>query len=93
MHHLINEYRPHQARETLILNMEEQLERVRKEVDNSRKVREKAEELLKQVEGISQDFSGNGETSEPKTADEAEKAASSSKDMESWKLVEDWLTH
>lgn len=91
MHHLINEYRPHQARETLILNMEEQLAQINKEVESSRKVREKAEGLLKQVEGISQEF--DGESAAPKTEEEAEKKAASSKDMESWKLVEELLKH
>ncbi|KAJ9640483.1 Mediator of RNA polymerase II transcription subunit 7 [Coniosporium tulheliwenetii] len=32
-HHLINQYRPHQARETLILMMEEQVERTRAQVE------------------------------------------------------------
>lgn len=32
MHHLINQYRPHQARETLILMMEERIEKLRGEI-------------------------------------------------------------
>ncbi|KAF8457678.1 MED7 protein-domain-containing protein [Terfezia claveryi] len=40
MHHLINEYRPHQARETLILMMEEQVERCRRERDENLKAKE-----------------------------------------------------
>ena len=46
MHALINEYRPHQARETLIRMMEEQLERKKKEVEGVRKMREKVAETL-----------------------------------------------
>ncbi|KAF2267351.1 MED7-domain-containing protein [Lojkania enalia] len=46
MHALINEYRPHQARETLINMMEEQLERKRAEVDGIRRMKEKVEETL-----------------------------------------------
>ncbi|KAI9673054.1 MAG: Mediator of RNA polymerase II transcription subunit 7 [Caeruleum heppii] len=45
-HHLLNEYRPHQARETLILMMEAQLERSRKETDGIRRMRGKVEEVL-----------------------------------------------
>lgn len=47
MHHLINEYRPHQARETLILMMEEQIDRRRAEVEAMRQMRERVEEVLR----------------------------------------------
>ncbi|KAI8601456.1 mediator complex, subunit Med7 [Dissophora ornata] len=37
MHHILNEYRPHQARETLRLMMEEQLDRKKKETEAMRR--------------------------------------------------------
>ena len=46
MHHLINQYRPHQARETLCLMMEEQLERVRRETDENRVAARRVDEVL-----------------------------------------------
>ncbi|KAI9702803.1 MAG: Mediator of RNA polymerase II transcription subunit 7 [Candelina mexicana] len=45
-HHLLNEYRPHQARETLIMMMEDQLERSRAETDGIWKMKEKVEGVL-----------------------------------------------
>lgn len=47
MHALINEYRPHQARETLIAKMEEQVQRKRNEVEGVRKISERVREVLK----------------------------------------------
>ncbi|KAF3902525.1 hypothetical protein ABW21_db0204739 [Orbilia brochopaga] len=46
IHQLINEYRPHQARETLIAMMEEQLERSRQETAENKKACRKTRELL-----------------------------------------------
>ncbi|KAI9650825.1 Mediator of RNA polymerase II transcription subunit 7 [Ciborinia camelliae] len=45
-HHLLNEYRPHQARESLILMMQEQLEKSRAETEGIMKMKEKVEEIL-----------------------------------------------
>ncbi|KIV99301.1 uncharacterized protein PV09_08962 [Verruconis gallopava] len=45
--HLINEYRPHQARESLILRMEDEIERGRAEVDEIKRLKTKVEGLVK----------------------------------------------
>ncbi|KAI1268156.1 mediator complex, subunit Med7 [Xylariaceae sp. FL1019] len=50
MHHLINEYRPHQARESLISMMQSQLDRTRTETNAIRDAKDKAERVL---EGLS----------------------------------------
>ncbi|KAH0536237.1 hypothetical protein FGG08_006883 [Glutinoglossum americanum] len=54
-HHLLNEYRPHQARETLILMMEEQLERSRAETAGIKRMKEKVESILSD---LASSFSG-----------------------------------
>jgi mediator of RNA polymerase II transcription subunit 7 len=46
MHALVNEYRPHQARQTLIERMEEQVRRKREEVEGVRRMGEKVREVL-----------------------------------------------
>ncbi|RVD86407.1 uncharacterized protein DFL_004684 [Arthrobotrys flagrans] len=46
IHELINNYRPHQARETLISMMEEQLEKSRQETEDNRKACAKIREML-----------------------------------------------
>ncbi|KAI0026029.1 mediator complex, subunit Med7 [Xylariomycetidae sp. FL0641] len=45
-HHLINEYRPHQARESLISMMQAQLDRTRAETNAIRAAKDKAERIL-----------------------------------------------
>ena len=54
MHHLINQYRPHQARETLCSVMEERLERVRRETEENRKAAKRVREVLAEVERLGQ---------------------------------------
>ncbi|TAQ83873.1 hypothetical protein B7494_g7803 [Chlorociboria aeruginascens] len=51
VHHLLNEYRPHQARESLIQLMQDQLDKSRAETDSILKMKEKVEGVL---EGFSQ---------------------------------------
>jgi mediator of RNA polymerase II transcription subunit 7 len=48
-HHLLNLYRPHQARESLILMMEEQLSRTREEIQQMDKLKEEITEALEQL--------------------------------------------
>lgn len=56
MHALINEYRPHQARETLIDKMEEQVERKKREIEGVKQVAERVKGVLggfgKETEGL-----------------------------------------
>ncbi|KOC13087.1 RNA polymerase II mediator complex protein [Aspergillus flavus AF70] len=48
-HHLLNLYRPHQARESLILMMEEQLSRTREEIQQMDKLKEEITRALEQL--------------------------------------------
>lgn len=48
-HHLLNLYRPHQARESLILMMEEQLDRTREEIREMDCLKDRIEQLLEQL--------------------------------------------
>lgn len=53
-HHLLNLYRPHQARESLIMMMEEQLSRTKDEIEQMDKVKAEIEGVLEnlQAEGV-----------------------------------------
>lgn len=57
LHDMVNRYRPHQARESLILGMEERVERIRAEIARVKEGKEKVREL---IEGQGED----GETME-----------------------------
>jgi mediator of RNA polymerase II transcription subunit 7 len=49
-HHLLNLYRPHQARESLIMMMEEQLNHSREEIKQMDKVKSDIEGILEQLQ-------------------------------------------
>ncbi|KZZ87352.1 F-actin-capping protein subunit alpha [Ascosphaera apis ARSEF 7405] len=53
-HHLLNTYRPHQAREEVIRLMEEQLKKSREEIEEMEKVKVKVEEVLRGIVGEGQ---------------------------------------
>jgi mediator of RNA polymerase II transcription subunit 7 len=50
MHDLINQYRPHQARETLILLMEERVERMKREIRGIEDAKDKVRTVLQTLE-------------------------------------------
>ncbi|KAK9432417.1 MED7 protein-domain-containing protein [Lipomyces doorenjongii] len=50
MHHLLNEYRPHQARESLIIMMEEQLERKHAQIEKTKRACEHMESVLSSLD-------------------------------------------
>ena len=61
VHDLINQYRPHQARESLILMMEEQLDKFKAEIASVKQSKGKFQQLLKTVEDLgveNQDLGG-----------------------------------
>ncbi|TQS34765.1 hypothetical protein Golomagni_04841 [Golovinomyces magnicellulatus] len=76
-HHLLNEYRPHQARETLILMMREQLETRKAEIRGIKECQEKVELILEDLGKIEA-------TEEPSTV--IEKDTDTVKDI--WKALE-----
>ena len=72
-HHLLNLYRPHQARESLIMMMEEQLNHSREEMNKMDKVKAEVEAVLEQLqtEGNLVSATGsNDETSQAKALKE-----------------------
>ncbi|KNG90550.1 mediator of RNA polymerase II transcription subunit 7 [Aspergillus nomiae NRRL 13137] len=75
-HHLLNLYRPHQARESLILMMEEQLSRTREEIQQMDKLKEEITGALDQLkkDGIDVDAasveSPDNDTKKPSVSEE-----------------------
>lgn len=92
MHALVNEYRPHQARETLIRVMEEQVERKRAEVEGVRRMGARVQEVL---EGFRRDFQGKiegvGEAASDEELSEEEKRVERQKEM--WDAMDDILVN
>jgi mediator of RNA polymerase II transcription subunit 7 len=60
-HHLLNLYRPHQARESLIMMMEEQLNHSRQEIERMDKVKAEIEGVLEQLQAEGR-AAGSGES-------------------------------
>lgn len=67
LHDLVNRYRPHQARESLVLVMEERVERIRAEIGKVREGREKVKEL---VDGLGNGGRVEGDVEQQEKADD-----------------------
>lgn len=69
-HHLLNLYRPHQARESLIMMMEEQLDRTREEIREMDKAKAEIESTLEQLktEGMDADAALESTDGKPSTS-------------------------
>ncbi|KAL3455411.1 mediator of RNA polymerase II transcription subunit 7 [Aspergillus heterothallicus] len=87
-HHLLNLYRPHQARESLIMMMEEQLTRTREEIKEMDKLKEELTAVLDQLAAEGADV---GATIEPQADDDKKKAKSQEPVSEESKLVWDMI--
>jgi mediator of RNA polymerase II transcription subunit 7 len=74
-HHLINMYRPHQARETLILRMEREIEEARKEIREVRAVMGKVEGVLKELEEEGREVDGVTRDTEKSCLEEKDRKA------------------
>lgn len=79
-HHLLNLYRPHQARESLILMMERQLQKSREEIQQMDEMKDRAEEFLAKLKSEGHDaensdldqVNGDGEPSTVKVESKVE---------------------
>jgi mediator of RNA polymerase II transcription subunit 7 len=92
MHALINEYRPHQARETLIGLMEQQVERKKAEVEGVKKMAAKVKETL---EGFEREAPKRiEERVEPSLlANQNSDTKQAEKQREMWMAMDDILGH
>ncbi|KAI0483815.1 mediator complex, subunit Med7 [Xylaria cf. heliscus] len=79
-HHLINEYRPHQARESLITLMQSQLDRTRAETNGIRDAKDHAERVLEGLGSITIE-----EPSDNKAVDDEDQF---DPDIEAWTLLD-----
>ncbi|KAJ4299061.1 Mediator of RNA polymerase II transcription subunit 7 [Kalmusia sp. IMI 367209] len=90
MHALINEYRPHQARETLIRIMEEQVERKRAEVEGVRKMATKVKEVL---DGFERGVVEAQERDKETVVEIGEEERRKERQREMWGLMDEVLGH
>lgn len=88
-HQLVNDYRPHQARETLIMMMEDQLERKKAEVEGIRKMRDKIDDMLDGLGQEGLERAGEGNTAEIVQPSQAERARQAQKEI--WHALEEEL--
>lgn len=87
MHKVINGYRPHQARETLILMMEEQIEKVRGETKAVRESVGRAREVVEGLGKSREEVSGVKEISGEEGQDVGRRKVES-KEKRVWEVLE-----
>ncbi len=85
-HHLINEYRPHQARESLIAMMQAQLDRTRAETNAIRDARERVERVLEGLGSLKID-DADGVLTDPAAAATLGAAVPWTRDSELWRAL------
>ncbi|KAI8931619.1 hypothetical protein NX059_011271 [Plenodomus lindquistii] len=94
MHALINEYRPHQARETLIEKMEAQVERKRKEIEGVKQVAERVRVVLgdfsREAEGLQRDDESRSAEQVGAPAEETERTRMQ---RHMWETMDEILGH
>ncbi|KAJ5522738.1 Mediator complex subunit Med7 [Penicillium frequentans] len=85
-HHLLNLYRPHQARESLIMMMEEQLERTRQEIKQMDKIKADIEGVLDDIQAEGSRISSAAQSADASTLESASRKAEDSRMV--WDLLE-----
>ncbi|KAJ6086278.1 Mediator complex subunit Med7 [Penicillium sp. IBT 16267x] len=85
-HHLLNLYRPHQARESLIMMMEEQLERTRQEIKQMDKVKADIESVLEDIQAEGSRISAADHSADTSSLESASRKAEDSQMI--WDLLE-----
>ncbi|KAH7127173.1 MED7 protein-domain-containing protein [Dendryphion nanum] len=91
MHALVNEYRPHQARMTLIRMMEQQLEQKKKEIDDVRRMKEKVDKTLAEFAKSAPEKTTSAAPEENPTLAREERRKENQRHM--WQAMDEILGH
>lgn len=94
MHHILNEYRPHQARESAIKMMEDHLDRTRAETVAIRTQVDKAKRVLEGLGsiGVPADTTASQKLKPSQGNEAAEKNAALDRDADTWAVVDNLFT-
>jgi mediator of RNA polymerase II transcription subunit 7 len=91
VHALVNEYRPHQARETLVHMMQDQVDRKRAEVMAVRQMKDKVAAALVEFERNAPDHAAGASPEDSATASAGDKRKETQRYM--WNAMEELLGH